>query len=338
MDLLSIIGASPPPQPQWRSRLADMVPDPEGAGGFADIAGRSREANAAAGIATAPIGALDYFGKTLRGEEPLRDLATGGFTDQAYGAAGTLAGLGVGGGMRFGRLPAPAVAEAGISSGPIRGYHASPYDFQRFDLGAIGKGEGFQTEGRGLYFAGNPDVMENYYLQFMGHPHIQEQNRLLRAQRAPSPMPEGLPPEFHDLHRAVWDTEPVRPTRYEVDIHADPQRFLDWEKPFEQQTAPVRRALEGMGIRSGPSGKQIYESLADTGGGQQAATEALRNAGIHGNQYLDAFSRMRGGGTHNRVVFDDKLVEILRKYGLLGPVAGGAAASALPGNDALPQQ
>lgn len=33
------------------------------------------------------------------------------------------------------------------------------------------------------------------------------------------------------------------------------------------------------------------------------------------------------GGTHNYVVFDDSIIEILRKYGLVPPlVAGGAAA------------
>jgi hypothetical protein len=35
-------------------------------------------------------------------------------------------------------------------------------------------------------------------------------------------------------------------------------------------------------------------------------------------KYLDQFSRSAGAGTRNYVVFDDKLVSIVRKYGIAG--------------------
>lgn len=41
-------------------------------------------------------------------------------------------------------------------------WHGSPYDFDRFDLGAIGTGEGAQVHGWGLYFAANREVSEAY--------------------------------------------------------------------------------------------------------------------------------------------------------------------------------
>ncbi len=41
-------------------------------------------------------------------------------------------------------------------------YHGSPYDFDRFDLGAIGTGEGAQAHGWGLYFAENRKIAEKY--------------------------------------------------------------------------------------------------------------------------------------------------------------------------------
>src|SRR5262245_8120346 len=44
---------------------------------------------------------------------------------------------------------------SGVGKG-IRAYHGSPYDFERFDLGKIGTGEGAQAYGHGLYFAENP--------------------------------------------------------------------------------------------------------------------------------------------------------------------------------------
>lgn len=43
-----------------------------------------------------------------------------------------------------------------------RAWHGSPYDFAKFDLGAIGSGEGAQVHGWGLYFAGNREVSEGY--------------------------------------------------------------------------------------------------------------------------------------------------------------------------------
>lgn len=42
---------------------------------------------------------------------------------------------------------------------------------------------------------------------------------------------------------------------------------------------------------------------------------------------------MAGGGSRNYVVFDDKLVEILRRYGLLAP-AGAGLGLAATGNNA----
>ncbi len=41
-------------------------------------------------------------------------------------------------------------------------YHGSPYQFDKFDLGAIGKGEGNQVHGWGLYFAKDKKLSEAY--------------------------------------------------------------------------------------------------------------------------------------------------------------------------------
>jgi hypothetical protein len=45
---------------------------------------------------------------------------------------------------------------------PIRAYHGSPHDFDRFDMSKIGTGEGSQAYGHGLYFAENPAVAQSY--------------------------------------------------------------------------------------------------------------------------------------------------------------------------------
>src|SRR5207342_2800679 len=51
--------------------------------------------------------------------------------------------------------------EAVLGSGvvrPIRAYHSSPHDFEKFDASKIGTGEGAQVYGHGIYFAENPKV------------------------------------------------------------------------------------------------------------------------------------------------------------------------------------
>jgi hypothetical protein len=51
------------------------------------------------------------------------------------------------------------------------------------------------------------------------------------------------------------------------------------------------------------------------------ATEKLKAQGIPGIKYLDAGSRGAGDGTRNYVVFDDKLISIVKKYGIAGASA-----------------
>jgi len=139
---------------------------------------------------------------------------------------------------------------------------------------------------------------------------------------------------------------------YEVNINARPEDFLDWDKPLSQQSEKVRKTIEpalkkaAADMGKGASPEKIAQlesmglkSVADRMRPKEIdpwsldvahlATEypnALREAGIPGIRYKDAMSRGAEGGTSNYVVFDDKLVSILRKYGLLPPAAAGAAA------------
>lgn len=117
---------------------------------------------------------------------------------------------------------------------------------------------------------------------------------------------------------------------YEVNIKANPDDFLDWDKPLSQQSEKVRGALAQYGIdRPDWTGGQVYESNRLVPGDfadKKQAAQRLKDAGIAGVRYLDQGSRAGGEGSRNLAVFDDKLIEILRKYGLLG-MAGGAAAA-----------
>jgi hypothetical protein len=177
---------------------------------------------------------------------------------------------------------------------------------------------------------------------------------------------------------------------YEVNINADPQRFLDWDKPLNAQpeildrlSGSRRKAVRGMlsslpyqeptrtsyGVDIGPvTGNTLYSGLSFDLTGRpysRQASEALRAADIPGIRYLDQSSRVVPGQisinrkimndpsvsqamrdqakvdlakwesentTSNFVTFpgNDHLIEILRKYGLLGTLGAGTAAAANP--------
>ncbi len=56
---------------------------------------------------------------------------------------------------------------------------------------------------------------------------------------------------------------------------------------------------------------------------QERATDALKAKGIPGIKYLDGASRGKEEGSRNYVVFDEKLIEIVKKYGIAAAVSAG---------------
>lgn len=124
---------------------------------------------------------------------------------------------------------------------------------------------------------------------------------------------------------------------YEVNINANPEDFLDWDRPLSEQSEKVRGAAAALDVpnahRPHVTGSAAYHHLAaapiDAGissrGRNDLAADALREAGIPGIRYLDQGSRGAGEGSRNYVVFNDALIDIIRKYGLAAAVGAGAA-------------
>lgn len=121
---------------------------------------------------------------------------------------------------------------------------------------------------------------------------------------------------------------------YEVRINADRDKFLDWDAPLEKQSEAVRNLAKGLDPEWVDTGGRLYEELVRRGSDgtrndRRAEVSAqMRKAGIPGIKYLDQGSRDAGQGTSNFVVFDPALIEILRKYGLIGAVGLGSAMNA----------
>jgi hypothetical protein len=322
-------------------------------------------------------------------------------------------GLNFAGNMALGGAAAPRPANALASNSlrqvaannalsqpkGIRAYHGSPHDFDKFDLSKIGTGEGAQAFGHGLYFAENENVANAYRRALAGaddggHTNALEafiangNDRLKALAYAREKAKTGLMPDLPTINaisKANWEksvalleNENYRPLgrTYEVSINADPDDFLDWDKPLSQQSEKVRgllaptqekiarerealrpsldkvepaykqHAIDSLNqqiaaIRNGDETVGTFLSDRSWGRGKnEETTKMLRDLGIPGIKYLDQGSRSAGEGSRNYVVFDDNLIEILRKYGLFGTLgAGGAAAGLMSGSqpsDAAP--
>jgi len=230
-------------------------------------------------------------------------------------------------------------------AGPIRAYHGSPHNFDKFDLSKIGTGEGAQAYGHGLYFAENPKVAEGYreaLTSVGGQQAIFDMANRLRAQGGDAMQnfeawraghEYGNAPawqkHFDNVREAVAQGRERPGSVYEVGIHADPERFLDWDKPLSAQSQAVRASYHRVvppGLEP-KSGRRAYEFAARD---PSTAATRLNEVGIPGIKYLDQGSRGAGDGSRNYVTFSDNIVEILRKYGLAGvaPALPAAAAGA----------
>lgn len=245
-------------------------------------------------------------------------------------------------------LGASAVpAEANSLRAGIKAYHGSPHDFDRFDLSKIGTGEGAQAYGHGLYFSELPEVASQYRNLAPGPesltPEVKTALRSLENLGFDSPRGALSAINGHPDWMARWDVNPARGAQeakavaaiekfmeenprgygYEVQINADPNRFLDWDKPIYSQSEDVLRSLRNLGINTNTQlgGNNIYYGL-DKG----SPSQVLKDAGVPGIKYLDQGSRKAGDGSRNYVVFDDKIINILKKYGLAGASASPLAA------------
>jgi hypothetical protein len=95
------------------------------------------------------------------------------------------------------------------------------------------------------------------------------------------------------------------------------QRVRELQDELDNAAPP----LTGQEYYRGGADGDVSNILSQMGyGNPQDQTRALAERGIPGIRYLDAGSRA-DGGTRNYVVFDEKLISIVRKYGIAGAAA-----------------
>jgi len=177
-------------------------------------------------------------------------------------------------------------AEANTLRSGIKAYHGSPHSFEKFDAAKIGTGEGEQAFGHGLYFSDAEAVAKGY-------------RDKLAADKG---------------------------HMYEVNINADPAHFLNLDGRLGEQSQAVQNAFKSQMERFGPDARmqpQMMIAASRHPQGMSGVSQDLASQGVPGVKYLDQFSRGAGEGSSNYVVFDDKLIDIMKKYGLAGAVPTG---------------
>lgn len=162
-----------------------------------------------------------------------------------------------------------------------------------------------------------------------------------------------IDPRSADIMQRLLDEGSLRPAsgrnrRYDVLIHSSPDRLGFLDKPISQQPEAVQNALSKVLPRSELGLPSLWDRLRGVAPtdprlmdvvkaqlekkASKALSDGLRERGVDGFTYRNGMTRGRFGEvapeSHNYVVFDDKLIEILRKYGLLPPAAVGAAGLA----------
>jgi len=142
-------------------------------------------------------------------------------------------------------------------------------------------------------------------------------------------------------------TKPNFGKMYEVEIDAAQDELLDFDVPLDDQPEKIKKLLAATDwheyaedalyermMDSNPTGGSLLRYLEEEGDGY--ASQALRNAGIKGIKYADAQTRFSPKGkTHNFVVFDDKLIDITRKYGIAPVMASAVVAGTMTPEQAM---
>jgi hypothetical protein len=247
------------------------------------------------------------------------------------------------------------------TAGAITAFHGSPYDFDAFDIGKMGTGEGNQAYGPGLYFAEAEGVAKEYRDSMLDAriPPLndklkelsREMNEISSGYRQWKPGQQERGKELSaEYDKLLGERSSMRGRLYQVNIKANPEDFLNWDAPISQQSEKVRQVLmpfvEQRIAQMGEAGNRFTaEQWMDRlrGGdvmlldkvGDTPVSKAMVEAGVPGVRYLDQASRRGGDGTRNYVVFDDQLVDIVKKYGVAGLAVGAAVQSELGVNEQI---
>ena len=350
-----------------------------------------------------PTEQMPSFGENIANKQYLDAIlqSAGVLGDAAYasipftGPGGAIAGTALKGIGAVGKVSKGAKAK-GLSSLPesedyITAYHGTAADFDKFDIGKIGTGEGMQAYGRGLYFAEADEVGKVYKeelgktIKYAGEP-IMKKNKQVGT-TGNQDLDDFIMMELGDIDKAidaakqpdfdrpdiVDELEYIKEQGlvevedagklYEAKLKVTPDELLDLDKPLNKQNKGVKKKIDdlfetpissltledlkaewksdllegaetiGDYIKELKAIQRAYSNAPSFSGnslmtelkalvGPRRTSELFESVGIKGNKYKDEFSRGKEGGTSNFVIFDDRIIDISKKYGITIPMAG----------------
>lgn len=131
----------------------------------------------------------------------------------------------------------------------------------------------------------------------------------------PSPETLGAVKALHNMYKVDLPDEAIgRMMHWDQPLSAHPQEV---QELITKSWPEVGNPKSSLNPFPGDTGTNLYYKLVELTGSEQAASKKLKEMGIPGIKYLDAFSRDGGGtGTRNFVVFDDQLPVIKERGGL----------------------
>ena len=148
------------------------------------------------------------------------------------------------------------ITEPGVTFS-ITALHASPHSFRKFDTAFMGKGEGAQAYGWGLYFAENPEVNRSYLNQFaqdkatwkfreVETAAIEEMQRALVGSFLPK---DALPEAKEDASDIAWSVlgdlvDAARGSMTVLDIVMELHDEIDTNRKYAETYPQEREKLE----------------------------------------------------------------------------------------------
>ena len=189
-------------------------------------------------------------------------------------------------------------------------YHGSPHNFDEFSLSKIGTGEGNHSFGYGLYLTDSKDVARPY-------------TRFLDKTGKEIPSTTG-----HVYTTDIPDDAVAKMVNLDLPLSQQPEAVQQIAKTLDvsKLNGRLKRQIQAWrgekldaspgAVIPEPTAGELLDAATDYGKNAQANaafSEKLKAAGIPGLVYRDRSQVGRAKGARNFVVFDDKLIKVLKK-------------------------
>lgn len=238
----------------------------------------------------------------------------------------------------------------GIGKAPaIRGYHGTTAQFDKFDLrkvGGMGVNVGTKAQAERFAGVGATDVdggkmfpidIDSSAKLLPVHPGVADEGNAWNLLTYHKPGRHG---DEYDQYFSP------NQHKFSADEYASLRERVVKAAKYDPEVSEINR-----GTTRDYKGREVGfygPTKAETGRANAAARNWLKERGYSGVEFDNVHSEGPGktrmvwdnakSATTGETIFDEKIIELLRKYGLAGLMAGGAAATAGTPADARPTQ